>query len=146
MKVIINKCYGGFGISPKALLELIKRGAGCVEKLTLYKFYCGNTKREDCKEYIEKQKSSFLPFIEGYDSHHMFTALQKDGYIYHLESKYESDTRTDPILIQVVEELGEEANSPYAELKIVEIPDDIDWEIDEYDGRESISEAHRSWG
>ena len=33
----------------------------------------------------------------------------------------------------------------YAELKIVEVPDDVVWEIDEYDGLESISEVHRRW-
>jgi hypothetical protein len=53
--------------------------------------------------------------------------------------------RTDPILIQVVEELGKDADGPCAELEIVEIPDDVEWEIDEYDGYESIHEKHRSW-
>jgi hypothetical protein len=53
--------------------------------------------------------------------------------------------RDDPILIQVVKELGKEANGSCAELEIVEIPDGINWEIDEYDGMERVEEAHRSW-
>jgi len=53
--------------------------------------------------------------------------------------------RDDSLLIQVVEELGVDANGGCASLKIVEIPDDIDWEIDEYDGNESIDEKHRTW-
>lgn len=53
--------------------------------------------------------------------------------------------RNDPILIQVIEELGEKANGNVATLKIIEIPDDIEWEIEEYDGSEWISEKHRTW-
>jgi hypothetical protein len=53
--------------------------------------------------------------------------------------------RNDPILVQVVEELGEEANDKYAHLAIVEIPDDVKWHIEEYDGREHVAEDHRTW-
>ena len=53
--------------------------------------------------------------------------------------------RNDPVLIKVVEALGEKANGTFAELKIVEIPDGTDWEIDEYDGSETIHEKHKSW-
>ena len=53
--------------------------------------------------------------------------------------------RDDPTLIQVIEELGEGADGDYAELKIVEIPDDVEWYIDDYDGIESVNERHRSW-
>jgi hypothetical protein len=50
-----------------------------------------------------------------------------------------------PHLVQVVEQLGESANSRYSELKVVEIPDDVQWHICEYDGREHIAENHRTW-
>ena len=53
--------------------------------------------------------------------------------------------RTDKELIKVIEELGCEANGSCAKLKVVEIPDDVNWEIDDYDGNESIEEVHRSW-
>jgi hypothetical protein len=53
--------------------------------------------------------------------------------------------RNDPILIEVIEELGETANGSYAELKIVEIPDDINWVIQEYDGIEWVAEVHQTW-
>lgn len=53
--------------------------------------------------------------------------------------------RDDPALVQTVEELGEEAYGRYAILKIVEIPDDVEWVIQEYDGRETIHEKHRIW-
>ena len=53
--------------------------------------------------------------------------------------------RDDLVLIQVVEELGEEAEDRYADLKIVEIPEDVDWYIEEYDGLEHVAERHRTW-
>ncbi len=53
--------------------------------------------------------------------------------------------RDDPALAQAVEELGEKANGTYAKLEVVEIPDGTKYEIDEYDGQESIHEVHRSW-
>lgn len=53
--------------------------------------------------------------------------------------------RDDPYLIQVIQELGEEANSRFCTLKIVEVPADVEWEIEEYDGLEWVAEKHRTW-
>ena len=53
--------------------------------------------------------------------------------------------RNDPILVKVVEELGKEANDTYASLKIVEIPEDVEWYIGEYDGIEHVAEKHKIW-
>lgn len=58
---------------------------------------------------------------------------------------YEEVYRAHPLVVQVVEELGEAANGPYADLKVIEIPDGIEWELDDYDGMESVHESHRSW-
>lgn len=59
---------------------------------------------------------------------------------------YEYDIkRNDPILVEIVEQLGEAANGDFAELKVVEIPDDVQWQIQEYDGDEWIAEKHRTW-
>ena len=44
-----------------------------------------------------------------------------------------------------MKELGNKANGRYSELKIVEIPDGIEWEISEYDGLETVEEKHRNW-
>lgn len=54
--------------------------------------------------------------------------------------------RDDQKLTQVVEELGAEANGHCAELKVVEIPDDVQWLIRKADGVEHVSEVHRTWG
>jgi len=53
--------------------------------------------------------------------------------------------RDDPVLVSVVHELGERAWGVHAELKIVEIPASVKWQIDEYDGWEWIAEVHRRW-
>lgn len=69
-------------------------------------------------------------------------------YSYYLNGEYFYDRaidRDDPFLIQVVEELGKLANDRFSDLKIVEIPDDVQWYIEEYDGVEHVSEVHRIW-
>ena len=53
--------------------------------------------------------------------------------------------RNNPILVEIVEQLGNAANGDFAELKVVDIPDDVEWIIQEYDGDEWISEKHRTW-
>jgi|688.fasta_scaffold886226_3 hypothetical protein len=53
--------------------------------------------------------------------------------------------RDDPDLISAIKMLGADANGRYAQLKIVTIPDGIEWEIEEYDGNEHIAEQHRTW-
>lgn len=53
--------------------------------------------------------------------------------------------RNDSKLVQVVEELGEQSWGNFSSLKVVEVPDDVEWYIHEYDGIECIHEAHRQW-
>lgn len=54
--------------------------------------------------------------------------------------------RNDPILLQVLDQMGvDECGSNYSELKIVEVPDDVEWEIEEHDGKEWVAERHRTW-
>jgi len=61
------------------------------------------------------------------------------------EISYWEIPRDNPQLIQIVEQLGENANNHYSTLKIVEIPDGVEWHIAEYDGIEHIAEKHRTW-
>ena len=54
--------------------------------------------------------------------------------------------RANKEIIAAVEAIGLEASAEdYAELKIVEIPDGVDYIIQEYDGVEWIAEKHRVW-
>lgn len=54
-------------------------------------------------------------------------------------------SRDDLRLVHVVEELGDDSWGNAAELVIVEIPDDVEWIIQEYDGVEWVAEKHRTW-
>ena len=75
---------------------------------------------------------------EAYD----YLGIEWDGYGY----KYNAESkRNDPKLIECIETLGEKANGRYAVIKIVEIPDDIEWKISAYDGMECVEECHRTW-
>ena len=100
MKIVVNRCYGGFSVSKSVFDEL---------------------------------------------------GLEWDGYGYirndNLDIDGEYDAyRADPRLIAAIEKVGvEEASGVHARLEIVDIPDGIDWEIQEYDGYESIHEVHQSW-
>jgi hypothetical protein len=65
--------------------------------------------------------------------------LEYDGYGF----AFDKD-RSNPKLVAVVEKLGQRAGK-LANLKIVEIPDGVEWEIEEHDGMEWVSEKHRTW-
>jgi hypothetical protein len=118
-KVAINRCFGGFGISNEAFEKLLDRKGIAFDK-------------------VEKENSAFLG-ASYYEAGH---AGSEEHYL----SDYDfTDNRADPDLIAVIEEMGEAANSWAAEIAIVEIPDDVEWHIDEYDGREHVAENHRTW-
>ncbi len=53
--------------------------------------------------------------------------------------------RNDPHLVRVVEELRCDANGEFSRLKVVDIPDGVDWEVQDYDGDEWVAEVHRTW-
>jgi hypothetical protein len=62
------------------------------------------------------------------------------GARYHWELR-----RDDPNLLTVVETLGKKANGRGASIKIVEIPDDVQWELHDYMGQEHVAEICRIW-
>lgn len=53
--------------------------------------------------------------------------------------------RDDADLVAVVEQWGKAADGSHARLKVVEIPADVKWKVQEYDGSEWIAEVHRTW-
>ena len=59
------------------------------------------------------------------------------GNIRDIDSYRPHIPRHHPLLVQVVEELGENASGSYANLQVVSIDEDF-YQIDEYDGWETI--------
>lgn len=56
------------------------------------------------------------------------------------------DDRTNPKLVECVEKLGEAASHGLgSSLYVVEVPDDVEWIITDYDGIEQVEEVHRVW-
>lgn len=53
--------------------------------------------------------------------------------------------RDDADLVAVVAALGPAASGRYANLRIVEIPPEVEWRIEEAAGREEVHEVHRVW-
>ena len=53
-------------------------------------------------------------------------------------------SRSDPFLIEAIQK-AKNPNGICADITIVEIPDDVKWQIEEYDGSEWIAEVHRTW-
>jgi hypothetical protein len=53
--------------------------------------------------------------------------------------------RDDPNLVLLVSVLGSKANDDYSKLKVVAIPAEVNWQIEEYDGNEVVAEEHRTW-
>ena len=53
--------------------------------------------------------------------------------------------RDDKHLIAVVEKLGDIADGRHAKLRIVEIPDDVKYTIENCDGMEWVAEEHSTW-
>ena len=134
MKIVINACYGGFGLSEKAILRYAE-----LKGLTLYPEGTGifTTYWRVPEDAREDQSNYFTWSLKEQHASNMRRAKQ----VWH-ECEIQRD---DPALVQVVEELGADANARFAELEIVEIPDGVAWQIEEYDGLERVAEKHRTW-
>lgn len=107
MKIVINRDFGGFGLS------------------------------EEAHAFIAKRKG-WTHACSDYDMDYWYNELGIEVYDSQL-------SREDPDLIAAVETLGKDANGRYADLKIVTIPDNTNYDIEEYDGLEHIAERHRTW-
>lgn len=113
--VVINRQHGGFGLSHEGELEYLKR-AGISYTLQ------DRESRDDTERF-----GSAIILANG-----------DTFYNHYIE-------RDDPALVATVRALGERANSNFANLKVVKIPGDVEWTIEEYDGLEWVAEAHRTW-
>jgi hypothetical protein len=141
-KIVINRCYGGFGLSHEAVLAYLDK--------------CGTPLWTEATEKF----STLIPFnyylvppeqrIEGSpDNWHEMTLAERAAHNAAYSETVFTDrdvARDDPYLVAVVEELGDAASGRHANLKVVDVPDDVNWYIEDYDGLEWVAERHRTWG
>lgn len=151
MKIVKNSCYGGYSLSLKAIKMLAElKGKKC------YFFDGGLDKpyKEISLEEAEKNSSFYTTAftVQNPEKYLPEKHRDKDGLYATFNKAYSKisleerpEDRTDKDLIEVVEKLGKQASGRCAKLEIVEIPDGVEYEIDEYDGIETIREKHRTW-
>ena len=155
MKLVKNVCYGGFSLSPKGVKRYAElKGKDCyffkIDYKDMDKRYIPITLEE-----AEKEMMWFAYSVPNPQDFNLNVA-DDDGLYKSANERAEkisldirTSDRTDPDLIKVVEELGGEhrkgASGRFAKLKIVEIPDGLDWEIDDDDGWETIREKAKKW-
>lgn len=140
MKIVINKCFGGFGLSKDAIIELHRLKDPHIEEITP-KEYFGDEEYSKSEEYRKQHYDTCgLPLVDGK------ILLDNHRCDYNAKKGEEYSPRACKLLVFVVNKLKEKANGKCAKLEIVKIPKDIKFEIDEYNGVETIHEKHRSWG
>jgi len=129
-KIVINSCYGGFSLS----VEGMKRYAE-IKGLPLYiegDDFCPTfwtIPAEERTGLIDQKNWSTFTDEERRQSNQLvdkYTISSRDF------------DRTDPILVQVVEELGSKADGSCAKLTIETLEKGTLYRINEYDGYESI--------
>ena len=141
MEIVVNRCFGGFGLSALAEKEyLAKKGkTAYFYEQTDYSFKNGKDEYKRVDSVDKKSRTLYYTVTE--DLGEAISDFPKGVDFF---PNYDMK-RDDPDLVDVVEKLGDAANGTFANLHIVEIPEDVDWEISEYDGMESVEEVHRSW-
>lgn len=139
MKIAINSEHGVFGLSPAAIkLYCNKAGISC------YFFNINFVNKDEKYNTILEPTENPVGILRWRAFTVPNPSEQKDPYKYHFNDSFVDD-RINKHLIETIEELGEKANGSFAKLKVVEVPDDIKWHIEEYDGKEWVAEDHRTW-
>ncbi len=142
MKIVINVCFGGYGFSDEAYEKFIEWG------IPVQKYI--KEKRGENGLYIDEPKNDGKVIFDRTLSGASFPdsnidLLQEIRSLGRYWDVNWTGERDDPMVIRVVEELGEKANGKHAKLKVVEIPDGTKYTVEEYDGNEHIAEAHETW-
>ena len=140
MKLVINTCYGGFSLSDEAMRFI-------ANEMGINLWVEPDPQFNTLTNYWTVPPEARPKPVVNDDWYYMSDAertAHNKAYEASQLSTHDMD-RTSRHLIKAVETLGERANGGCADLKVVEIPDGISWELDEYDGIETVRETHRSW-
>jgi hypothetical protein len=139
MKIVLNGCYGGFGLSYEAMVlywHARCRDLYFYRDISVYDGYSKIHKYERISlADIQRSRNTWTGYI-------YCTTEDQGKYLDHFPENIVSDRdidRTDPILVSVVETMGSKAASGrFASLYIEEIPNGTQYKIDEYDGIEEL--------
>jgi len=141
-KIVINTCFGGFDLSRDAVMHI-----AALKGITLYP--------EEDEEYKALGIITYwtvpLDMRPEEASPENWASMTYDERMAHNKTWQDATfdvhdiARDDPELVATVKALGAKANGQYALLKVVEIPDGVQWTVEEYDGREYIAEVHSTW-
>lgn len=150
-KVVINRCFGGFGLSDAAYEWLIAHGIPAKKYITPERDPAtGLYNRESFEECIYDR--SLTPKGENQYNDYYWKAVESNRPASPFGGRYwdswsrADESRSHPLIVQCVEELGSKvASAALAELEVVEIPDGVKWIVEEYDGSERVAERHRTW-
>jgi hypothetical protein len=143
MKVVINKCFGGFGLSEAAYEKLIEWGIPVRAHV--------ETPRDPKTGLYTPQaeNDAAVIFDRSLTPKQLFCTKEHIKFFGRYWETWLAGDRTHPLLIRVVEEMGAGhrtgASGSYANLAVVEIPDGTDYTIEEYDGKEHVAEVHNTW-
>lgn len=140
MKVVINDCHGGFGLSEAAIISYATRKG--------IELWPERSKSGNYITWYTVPPEERVQPLEGFWMSHPEEVRKEHNERSSKERLSENDiARDDPDLIATIELLGEDVcRGRFSSLKIVKIPDDVEWEIEEYDGLEWVAEKHRTWG
>lgn len=141
-KVILNKCFGGFDVSPKAYqLYAMYKGYS-----HLYKYQPDLSLNNTTYKLVDLFDEHLVCFYvtKYFGKEISKNDIPKEDWEKHI-LYLNDDNREDDILIKVVEELGDEASGRFGELVVVRIPDDLDYVIDNYDGVETLHARVETW-
>ena len=120
-RVVINACFGGFSLSDAAYEKLMEWGVpvrkymkvppGPVTKLS------GNDPRNEGEVIFDRE-------LDDDDTTLASCTRRLCGRYW---ETWIDDNRAHPLLIRLVEELGDKASGRYAKLKIIDIPAGVQW-------------------
>jgi hypothetical protein len=133
-KIAYNKCFGGFSLSHEAHLRYAE--------IKGIKVYPEKEERFSFWTYwiVPKDERGGIMTTQEFMAEPDFGKRKASNQAYAEKTlpSLRDICRHDPVLIQVIEELGERANGECAQLAIEELPSGTAYRIDEYDGRETV--------
>jgi hypothetical protein len=136
-EIVINNCFGGFGLSYAGVMKYAELAG-----IQVFGYADDWTDGYSMNAPVVRASSS-SPSVIYWLTNDLGDVITRDDLNNRGEWFHDRDIpRDDPNLIKVVRMLKKKANGTCASLVIKKIPNDVNWQIEEYDGNEHIAEQH----